>query len=54
MAKKTIVYFKDGHKLQILGDVDTGNDDEVYVLSTPRSTFIVRKSEVKYIEVRKE
>ena len=51
---KTVVYFKDGQCLEILGDVDASNDDEVYVLSTPKSTFYVRKSEVKFIKVSEE
>ena len=54
MIKKTIVYFKDGQCLEILGDVDTSSEDEVYILRSLGSTFIVHKSEVKYIKLVKE
>lgn len=50
---KTIVYFNDDTSLEVLGKVETANDDEVYVMGTEKYSYIIRKVGVKYIKLVK-
>ena len=51
--KLTIVYFSDGNVLEISGESETRNGEEVYVISNDKSSYIICKSFVKYIKVVK-